>query len=153
MSGASSDSQLDALGERLERWMAEQLDENPVVAHFERDPGERRWFLRVNGEDKDVYSIWFELGQRTLRYETYVMPAPEENEAEFYQHLLRRNHGMYGLSFEVGEEEAVFLAGRIGVEFVDDDELDRILGTIYSTVERCFRPALRVGFASRFQQV
>ena len=35
--------------------------------------------------------MWFTLGQRTLHFETYVMPAPEENHERFYEHLLRRN--------------------------------------------------------------
>ena len=29
------------------------------------------------------------------------------------------------------------------------DEVDRILGTLYATVEQVFRPLLRIGFASR----
>ena len=33
---------------------------------------------------------------------------------------------------------------------VDEAELDRILGTVWTAIERCFRPALRIGFASRF---
>ena len=45
------------------------------------EPGERRWFVRLRGEQKDMFTIWFTLGQRTLHYETYVMPAPEENHA------------------------------------------------------------------------
>jgi hypothetical protein len=30
-------------------------------------------------------------------------------------------------------------------------ELDRVLGSGWAYVERCFRPALRIGFASKFQ--
>jgi len=33
---------------------------------------------------------------------------------------------------------------------VDSDELDRVLGTLYHTVEANFRALLRLGFASRF---
>ena len=29
------------------------------------------------------------------------------------------------------------------------EELDRIVGSVYACVEQCFRPALRIGFASR----
>ena len=90
------------------------------------------------------------LGQRTLRYETYVMPAPEENHAAFYEHLLRRNLDLFGLAFAIGEEDAVFLVGRLPNAAVDHDELDRVLGTMYVSVEQFFRPALRIGFASRF---
>ena len=88
----ASPQELDQLTTVLESWMAEQVAENPVVATWERLPGsERRWFLRVTGESKDVYTIRWHLRQRTLHYETYFMPAPEENAEELYGHLLRRN--------------------------------------------------------------
>jgi len=145
-------AQLDALDARIDAWLVTQKAENPVVAAVERDveSGERRWFVRVRGEQKDVFSIWFHLRQRTLHYETYVMPAPEENHAAFYEHLLRRNVGLYGASFAIGDEDAVFLVGQLDNGAVTDDELDRIIGSLYAWVEQFFRPALRIGFASRF---
>lgn len=147
----ASPEELDAAAAHIEAWMQRQLDENPAVAAVERDETEaRRWFVRVLGEEKDVFSVWFTLGQRTLRYETYVMPAPEENHAELYEHLLRRNLGLYGATFAIGEEDAIFLVGQLPLHALDDDELDRILGTMYEYTERFFRPALRIGYASRF---
>jgi len=148
----SAPEELDALEARIDAWLAEQLEENPMVAAVERDreSGERRWFVRVAGEQKDVFTIWFHLRQRTLHYETYVMPAPEENHAEFYEHLLRRNLKLYGGAFAVGDEDAIFLVGQLDNSAVAEDELDRVLGSLYAWVEQCFRPALRIGFASRF---
>ena len=144
--------ELAALDARIDAWLATQLAENPVIAAVERDveSGERRWFVRVRGEQKDVFTIWFHLRQRTLHYETYVMPAPEENHAAFYEHLLRRNLSLYGAAFAIGDEDAVFLVGQLGNEGVTEDELDRVLGSLYAWVEQFFRPALRIGFASRF---
>jgi hypothetical protein len=148
----SAPHELDALEARIDAWLAAQLDENPVVAAVERDreSGERRWFVRVRGEQKDVFTVWFHLRQRTLHYETYVMPAPEENHAALYEHLLRRNLRLYGGAFAVGDEDAIFLVGQLDNRAVTDDELDRVLGSLYAWVEQCFRPALRIGFASRF---
>jgi hypothetical protein len=148
----SSPDELDALEARIDAWLAEQLADNPVVAAVERDreSGERRWFVRVRGEQKDVFTIWFHLRQRTLHYETYVMPAPEENHGAFYEHLLRRNLRLYGAAFAIGDEEAVFLVGQLANAAVTDDELDRVLGSLYAWVEQFFRPALAIGFASRF---
>ena len=150
----ASDAELDDLSARIEAWLDRQLADNPVVTAVERDEesGERRWFVRVRGEQKDVFTVWFHLRQRTLHYETYVMPAPEENQAEFYAHLLRRNLRLYGASFAIGDEEAVFLVGQIGNDRIDDDELDRVLGSLYAWVEQFFRPALRIGFASHFSR-
>lgn len=142
---------LEALESVIDAWLAEQLEENPVVAAVERgEPGERRWYVRVHGETKDVYTIWFTLRQRSLFYETYVVPAPEENHEQFWEHLLRRNRKLHGMAFCIGEEDAVFLAGALPFHAVDAGELDRILGSFYAYVEQCFRPALRIGFASRF---
>ena len=150
----TSDAELQALDGRISAWLAEQLAENPVVAAVDRDleSGERRWFVRVRGEQKDVFTIWFTLRQRTLHYETYVMPAPEEDHAAFFEHLLHRNLKLYGAAFAIGDEEAVFLVGQIANAAVDEDELDRILGSLYQWVEQYFRPALRIGFASRFKE-
>ena len=44
----------------------------------------------------------------------------------------------------------MFLAGALPNGAVDHDELDRILGSLYVWTERFFKPALRIGFASRF---
>jgi Putative bacterial sensory transduction regulator len=148
-------AELDALEARMDRWFRAEADRNPMVAAVDRgEPGERRWYVRLVGEEKDTFTLWFTLGQRTLQYETYVMPAPEENEGAFYQHLLVRNLDLHGWSFAIGEESAVFLVGALGLGGLSgdalDDELDRLVGSGWAYVERCFRPALRIGFASRF---
>ena len=41
--------------------------------------------------------------------------------------------------------------GQLPVERIDADELDRVLGSVYAYVELCFRPAMRIGFASQFK--
>ena len=153
MQHASSPEELAEIAATIDRWLGAQLQENPIVAAVDRDedPDVFRWFVRVTGEEKDVFSIWFHLRQRTLHYETYVMPAPEENLAEFYEYLMRRNTALMGAAFGIGEEDAVFLAGSLPNSAVDHDELDRILGSLYVWTERFFRPALRIGFASRFR--
>ncbi len=147
----ADEQQLDLIEIQISNWLANELATNPIVAAVERgEPSERRWYIRVLGESKDIFTIWFTLRQRTLHYETYVMPAPDENHAQFFEHLLRRNRKVTGMSFCIGEEDAVFLAGSLPVHAIDDGELDRILGSIYMYVEQFFLPALRIGFATRF---
>jgi len=147
----ASPQELDRLSSVFEVWLAEQVAENPVVLHGERIPGdERLWFVRIRGEEKDISTIRFLLRQRTLHYETFFMPAPEENAGQLHEHLLRRNAGMYGGAFSIGEEDAVYIAGQLDRSLVTPEELDRVLGSVYAWVERFFKPALRIGFASRF---
>jgi hypothetical protein len=151
MSVPADHDELAVLEARVDRWLAEQLAANPAVAAVERDvAGSRRWFVRVTGEEKDVFTIRFELRQRTLHYETYFMPAPQEQQARLYEQLLRRNAKLYGASFAIGEEDAVYLQGQLDNTMIGDGELDRVLGSLYAWVEQFFRPAMRIGYGSTF---
>ena len=145
----ASPEELAAIEQRIDGWLATAKADNPAIEAVERSDDDLiRWFVRLRGDEKDVWTAWLTLRQRTLRYETYLLPAPAENHAAFYEHLLRRNHTLTGMALEIGDEEAVFLAGSLPVAAVTEAELDRILGSMWAYVERCFRPALRLGFPS-----
>ncbi|MEM9133417.1 MAG: YbjN domain-containing protein [Actinomycetota bacterium] len=143
--------QLQLLEAHIDRWITAERSANPVVADVARNvDGRRSWFVRLTGVERDSFTVRFHLEQRTLHYETYFMPAPEENEAELFRHLLVRNHRLYGATFAIGDEDAVYLVGQLPNEQINDVELDRILGSMYQWVEQFFRPAMRIGFASKF---
>jgi hypothetical protein len=150
VSDVHDDAALADLEGRIDGWLADLAASYPIEAIDRAEGDLRRWFVRLRGEDKDFTTIWLTLGQRTLRYETYVMPAPEENAERLYEHLLHRNERLVGASYSIGAEDAVFLRGDLPVAALDEGELDRIIGTLYATVEQHFRGLLRIGFASRF---
>ena len=151
MTDAYDAGQLADLEGRIDEWLAELAEEHDHILAVDRtDEGLVRWYVRMRGEDKEFTTVWLTLGQRTLRYETYVMPAPEENGGELYEHLLRRNDTLVGAHFSIGMEDAVFLRGEMPVSHVSLAELDRVLGTLYAQVEQCFQALLRIGFRSRF---
>ena len=148
----ASNEALDELVRLVDAWLASAARANPVIEAVERGAaGERRWYVRIRGDEKDVWTVWFTLGQRTLRYETYLVPAPEENHARFYEHLLRRNRRLTGLKLEIGSEDAVFLSGATPVDAVTEAAIDGVLGSMYAAVELIFRPAMRIGYASKFR--
>jgi hypothetical protein len=145
--------QLKELDRLVDSWLGVQLAENPVVVQVDRDPHptDRRWLVRVTGDEKATFSIWFHLQQRTLQLETYVAPAPVEREADYYDYFLRHNFKLNGVSFGIGPEDAVYLRAHLPVGWVNDAELDRLFGTIYAATEMCFRPAMRIGYGDRFK--
>ncbi|MBX3285523.1 MAG: YbjN domain-containing protein [Actinobacteria bacterium] len=151
MGDPATAAELDRIEAEIDEWARGELADNPLVLAVDRaEPGIRRWYVRLSGEEKEFTTVWLTIHQRTLQYETYVMPAPEENQAAVYEQLLRRNLRLNGAAFAIGDENAIFLRGQIPVEAVTPDELDRIVGSLYAYVEQCFRPALRLAFASRF---
>lgn len=146
-----SPDQLAALEHAITGHLESFAEDNPVLAGIERgEPGERRWYVRMLGEQKQHFSIWLTLDQRTLLCETYFMPAPAENRDQVFEYLMRRANKLYGAGFVIGAEDAVYLRGHLDNRFVDEEELDRMIGMLYMSTEECFRPAMRLGFASSF---
>jgi hypothetical protein len=156
MSELQTDQRLADLRSLIETWLAEFSTDNSLVAAVDRGTsdgsmlGEPRWYVRLVGEEKDFITVWLTLGQRTLRYETYVLPDPPEHRDEILELLLRRNDAIVGAHFSIGEEDAIYLRGEVPDTSVTADELDRVIGTIYTTVEANFRSLVRLAFASRF---
>ncbi|MHB1090545.1 MAG: YbjN domain-containing protein [Ilumatobacteraceae bacterium] len=140
---------LAVIERQIDEWLGHIRHHNQAISAIDRGENEEiRWHVRMRGEEKEFITVWLTLGQRTLRYETYVMPAPSENAAELYESLLRRNEKLVGARFSIGVEDAVFLRGELFLSSLTEGELDRIIGTLYSTVEQCFKPLLRIGFSS-----
>lgn len=171
MSDLFDDESLAVLERRIDEWLARMMSSGQTsddatcdgptsdgpasnivaIDHAEPDPAFRaRWYVRMKGESKDFITVWVTLGQRTLRYETYVMPAPEENLEVFNENLLRRNDTLIGAHFSIGDEDAVFLRGDLPLSGLTEAELDRIIGSMFAYTEQAFRPLLYIGFASRF---
>jgi hypothetical protein len=152
MSELQSIDRLAELRERIDAWLVEFAADNPLVAAIDRGTsddsplGEPRWYVRLVGEEKDAITVWLTLGQRTLRYETYVLPSPPKRGDEVRDLLLRRNDELVGVHFSIGAEDAVYLRGAIPDSALTADELDRILGTVYTTVEDNFRALVLLAF-------
>ena len=99
--------------------------------------------MRFGCDGRDAATIYFDLHQRTLRYEVYFLPDPPAHHEELYRFLLQRNHTTYGAHFSIGPDGDCYLVGRVLLEHLDVDELDRIIGVLYELVERWFQPAIR----------
>lgn len=134
----------------LRAWLDEAA-EYPMVDAVVEDESSGlaggRWFLRLTGDAKSVWSLWVSVHQRSLHFEAYFTPTPERNAEGFYEHLLRRNRSTDDVAFCIGEEDAIFLRSRLPLERVEADELDRVLGAFYTAVEDSFSTAVRLSFA------
>ena len=142
---------LAALERQIDEWLGTMRAANPAIAAVDRGEGdERRWYVRMHGEHQEVTTVWLTLGQRTLRYETYVMPAPAENVAAVYEQALRRNERLVGAHFAIGVEDALFLRGELPLSALTEAELDRVVGSLYAYVEQAFPSLIRLGYESHF---
>ncbi len=138
----ATEQEIEALRAVIDGWARKELTSNPLLTHVEWVPEERRWLVRLRGDDKAVITVWLTLRERTLHYETYFIPAPEEDVERCWEYLLRLNARLYIMRFAIGDEDAVYLMGQLPLKAVDAEELDRIIGAAYAYTEQYFRTAL-----------
>jgi hypothetical protein len=151
MSDLFDAAQVADLRRAIDGWLSSMAAENPAIEAVDHGEGDEvRWYVRMAGEAKAHITAWLTLGQRTLAYEVYVMPAPLDNVARVYETALRHNQRLVGAHFAIGVEDAIFLRGEVPLVALDAEELDRIIGSLYAYVEHTFPSLLRLGFASRF---
>ena len=88
------------------------------------------------------------VGEHALRIEAFVMRRPDERHEELWAWLLRRNARMYGVSFSIDAAGDVYLTGRVALNGLDEDELDRLLGVVLTYADESFDTMLEIGFGS-----
>lgn len=133
----------DLLEERIRLWLE---DEEGSVEYAEEVEG--RWAVRMRQQARDATTVWFDVGERSLEFEAYVLPEPQAP-AEVHRQAMLRNARSWRCFFALDRENAIVLRGRLAADRVTLDELDRVLGEVYETIELAFRPMVRAGFPGR----
>ena len=112
----------------------------------EPDPrGDYHWLIRVRGEEKDVITLWWRLGQRRVHVECELMPAPEENHEALFRFLLTRNATLAPLHCAMGPEEGIYLVGSLALDEVNVAKVDEIVAATVTQVDEIYPTAMTMG--------
>ncbi len=125
------------------------LDERGV-AYQNPEPG--RYFVTLPGTKKLQTNCWLVIGSHALIVEAFVCRRPDESHVDVYRFLLRRNAKLYGVHYTLDPVGDIFLLGRVGLERVTTDELDRLLGQVLEAADGDFNTLLELGFASSIRR-
>ena len=107
---------------------------------------EGRWAVRMAQQVRDFTTVWFEVGERTVGYEAYVLPAPPAGREEVYRQCLFRNRDSWRAHFFLDRDGDLVLRGRLPLEHLTPAALDEVLGAIYELVELSFHSLVRNAF-------
>lgn len=105
-------------------------------------PGERKL--------KTVCSLV--VGEQRLSVRAFVIRNPDENHAEVYRYLLRRNLRLPGLAYAVDRSGDVFLTGQVPLAGVDEEYLDQLLGAVLTACDEPFNELLALGFLTSMRR-
>jgi hypothetical protein len=108
--------------------------------------------VTLPGERKLQTTCRLEIGRHALGIHAFVARNPDENHQVVYRWLLERNLKMFGVAFAVDSSGDIYLDGRVPLESVTVDELDRLLGAVLTYADESFNTILELGFASSIRK-
>ena len=120
------------------------------VGHTRRGPGE--YLVTLPGTRRLSTQCWLLVREHTLLVQAFVCRRPDAEQASVYGFLLRRNARLYGVRYALDRIGDIHLIGRIPVEAVTRDELDRVLGQVLEAADGDFNTILELGFADSIRR-
>ncbi|MDI6099901.1 YbjN domain-containing protein [Actinoplanes sp. NEAU-A12] len=114
--------------------------------------GESSYVVSLPGTHKLKTACNLIVGRHSLRIEAFVMRRPDERHEELWAWLLRRNARMYGVAFSIDAAGDVYLTGRVALNGLDEDELDRLLGSVLTYADESFDTMLEIGFETSIRR-
>ncbi|MEV0581452.1 YbjN domain-containing protein [Nonomuraea sp. NPDC050310] len=116
------------------------------------EPRPGAFLVKLPGTHKLATMTWLIVNDQALHVEAFFCRQPDENHAEFYRWLLTKNGGMYGVHFALDPVGDVYLVGRMPLQALSEEEVDRLLGCVLTYADEGFDKALELGFASSIRR-
>ena len=124
-----------------------------VAAELEfEEPQPGTFVVVLPGERKLKTTCSLVVGAHSLSINAFVCRRPDENFEAVYRWLLERNTKMYGVAFALDNLGDVFLTGRVALNSVTPEEVDRLLGAVLDYSDSAFNTILELGFASAIRK-
>ena len=108
--------------------------------------------LELPGEKKLKTTVLLTAGPYGVRVEAFVCRHADENHEAVYRYLLKRNRRLYGVAYTIDNIGDIYLVGRISVDALTSDEIDRVLGQVLEAADGDFNTLLELGFATSIRR-
>ncbi len=123
-----------------------------TAAKIDFELNKSAFLVTLPGEKKLQTHCALVVGDHSLSINAFVIRKPDNNEAAVHHWCMSKNAAMYGLAFAINELGDIYLVGRLPLAAVNEQELDRILGSILRYADSAFNPLLELGFADAIRR-
>jgi hypothetical protein len=110
------------------------------------------FLVTLPGEKKLQTHCALIVGDHSISINAFVIRKPDENESAVHHWCMLKNAAMYGLAFAINPLGDIYLVGRLPLDAVNAQELDRILGSVLQYSDSSFNPLLELGFANAIRR-
>ncbi len=123
-----------------------------TAAKIDFELNKSAFLVTLPGEKKLQTHCALVVGDHSLSINAFVIRKPDNNEAAVHHWCMSKNASMYGLAFAINELGDIYLVGRLPLAAVNEQELDRILGSVLRYADSAFNPLLELGFADAIRR-
>ncbi len=116
------------------------------------EPSPGNFVVTLPGTRKQKTTCSIVIGEHSVTVQAFVARHVDENQENVYRWLLERNLRMYGVAFAIDHLGDIYLTGRLPLTSMDEQELDRILGSVLEYADGSFNTILELGFASAIKR-
>ncbi len=115
-------------------------------------PNDHTFVITLEGERKLRTTVSLVVGDHALSINAFVARRPDEEAEAVYRWLLERNRRMYAVAFCIDHLGDIYLSGRVSLDSVTREEVDRILGCVAEYSDGSFNTILELGFATAIRR-
>ena len=123
-----------------------------TAAKIDFELNKNAFLVTLPGEKKLQTHCALVVGDHSLSINAFVIRKPDNNEAAVHHWCMSKNAAMYGLAFAINPLGDIYLVGRLPLDAVNTQELDRVLGAVLQYSDSSFNPLLELGFANAIRR-
>ena len=114
--------------------------------------GENTFMVTLPGEKKLQTNCALVVGDHSLSINAFVIRKPDTHEDAVHKWCMTKNASMYGIAFAINELGDIYLVGRLPLDAVNAQEIDRLIGSVLQYSDSSFNPLLELGFADAIRR-
>ena len=113
---------------------------------------DKTFLITLPGEKKLQTHCALVVGDHSLGINAFVIRKPDENIATVHEWLLAKNASMYSVAYAINELGDIYLVGRLPLNAVTEQEIDRVLGAVLQYSDSSFNQLLELGFSTAIRR-
>jgi hypothetical protein len=110
---------------------------------------EGRRGIRIRQACREATTVWFTIGDHTLGFEAYLLPAPPHHAKAVYRHCLARSYRSWPAAVGIDRDGDLYVHGRMRLAALTATALDEVVAAVFETVELSFPTLVRLGYRPR----
>jgi len=114
--------------------------------------GENTFMVTLPGEKKLQTHCALVVEDHSLSINAFVIRKPDTHEDAVHKWCMTKNASMYGIAFAINELGDIYLVGRLPLDAVNAQEIDRLIGSVLQYSDSSFNPLLELGFADAIRR-